>query len=260
MKFKPKPRLFGPGTSHDFSQPEPLPDKAKTRVLKLLDSGRLFRYQNVGDVAQWEGDFAFYIGSRYAVACNSGGCAIFLALKALGVKSGDSVLTGAHTLAPVPGAIVHCGAQAVFVDTDPNTLSLCLKDLERKIRMSSAKVLVVSYMRGRVPDIDRMMDIADRYGVKVVEDCAHTLGAKWRGKHVGTFGAVGCWSMQTNKAVNAGEGGILSTDREDVASYLTVATGTSFTSSYTHKTNTKRRTRPYRKLRSFRTQRSEPIH
>ena len=126
--------------------------------------------------------------------------------------------------------------------------------------MSSAKVLVVSYMRGRVPDIDRMMDIADRYGVKVVEDCAHTLGARWRGKHVGTFGAVGCWSMQTNKAVNAGEGGILSTDREDVASYLTVATGTSFTSSYTHKTNTKRRTRPYRKLRSFRTQRSEPIN
>jgi len=224
---------FGPLTPHDFSSPEPLPRSAKQRVKSLLESGRLFRYQQVEDVATLEQQFSKYIGSRFAVACNSGGCSIFLALLALGVKPGDSVLTCSHTLAPVPGAIVHAGAKPIFVDTDPNTLSIDLDDLERKANASKSNVVVVSYMRGRVPDIDRMLSIADRCGLAIVEDCAHTLGATWTSatttsnvpKHIGLFGSIGCWSLQTNKCINAGEGGLLSTDREDLAAYLTVATG-----------------------------------
>eukprot|EP00947_MAST-08B_sp_MAST-8B-sp1_P002180 g2180.t1 len=224
---------FGPGTPHDFSAPEPLPPASKQRVTQLLESGRLFRYQGIDDVADLEREFATYIGSRYAVACNSGGGAIFLALRALGVKPGDPVLLSSHTLAPVPGAVVHAGAKPIFVDTDPATLSMCLVDLENKAKASGAKVALVSYMRGRVPDIDRMLEIAGRHGLELVEDCAHTLGATWKSdasggdgsKHIGTFGAVGCWSLQTNKAINSGEGGLLSTDREDLAAYLTVATG-----------------------------------
>jgi len=132
----------------------------------------------------------------------------------------------------VPGAIVHAAAKPVFVDTDPATLAICLDDLERKAKSSGAKVAVISYMRGRVPDIDRMLEVADRCGLTLVEDCAHTLGATWTldstksaPKHIGTFGAIGCWSLQTNKAVNGGEGGLLSTDREDLAAFATIASG-----------------------------------
>mmetsp|Transcript_6123 Transcript_6123/g.10784 ORF Transcript_6123/g.10784 Transcript_6123/m.10784 type:complete len:528 (+) Transcript_6123:92-1675(+) len=223
---------FGAGTAHDFTAPEPLPEESKHRVAELLESGRLFRYQGVDDVAQLEQAFAEYIGARYSVACNSGGGAIFLALRALGVQAGEPVLTCSHTLAPVPGAIVHAAAKPVFVDTDPETLTICLDDLERKAKSSGARVAVISYMRGRVPDIDRMMEIAERCGLTLIEDCAHTLGATWtldstqsEPRHLGTFGAIGCWSLQTNKAVNGGEGGLMSTDCEELAAFLTIASG-----------------------------------
>lgn len=217
---------------YNFTSPEPLPLHSKNRTNELLNNGRLFRYQDVHDVSNLEKEFAKYIGSKFTIACNSGGCAIFLALKALGVQPGDPVLTCSHTLAPVPGAIVHANAKPIFVNTNPKTLSLCLKDLKRKITQTpKASILVVSYMRGRVPDIDEMMSIASEYNIQVVEDCAHTFGATWsskfssKPKHIGTFGTIGCWSLQTNKAINSGEGGLISTNRTDLAAYLTVATG-----------------------------------
>jgi len=222
---------FGRGF-YDLTQPEPLPDAARQRVLELLDSGRLHRYQGKdNDVAELEQEFSQYIGLPYAMACNSGGCGLFLALKALGVGDGDKVLTNAWTLPPVPGAVVHAGASPVFVATDPITLQIDMDDLERKVEESGAKVLMMSYMRGQVPNLDSFMAVVERLGLTLVEDCAHTLGSTWkfagtdRPRHLGTFGAVGVWSNQTNKPINSGEGGIVATARQDVAAFITVATG-----------------------------------
>jgi len=202
-------------------------------VQELLQSGRLFRYQGggAGDVADLEREFTEYIGMPYSMACNSGGCGMFLALKAVGVKDGSKVLVNAWTLAPVPGAVVHAGGTPVFVATDRDTLAIDIQDLEVQAKASGAKVLLLSYMRGHVPDMDRVMEVVQRLDLTLVEDCAHTLGGMWRldgedhHRHLGAFGVASIWSLQTNKAINSGEGGLISTSRQEIASYITVATG-----------------------------------
>lgn len=224
--------VFGPG-GFDFKQPEKLPEEATRRAQEIVESGILFRYQSerCNDVALLEREFANYVGHPFAMACNSGGCGIFLALKALGVKPGDKVLLNAWTLSPVPGAIVHAGCEPVFVESEPSTWSIDIDNLEIQAQASGAKVLLLSYMRGHVPNLDRLLEVVKRHNLLLVEDCAHTLGATWKldgeaeHRHLGTFGDVGVWSMQTNKSINAGEGGVITTARQDVASYVTVATG-----------------------------------
>eukprot|EP00928_Gymnodinium_smaydae_P082005 TRINITY_DN65432_c0_g1_i1.p1 TRINITY_DN65432_c0_g1~~TRINITY_DN65432_c0_g1_i1.p1 ORF type:complete len:456 (+),score=66.66 TRINITY_DN65432_c0_g1_i1:67-1368(+) len=222
---------FGPG-GYDFSQPEPLPVAAKKRVGELLESAHLFRYQTVAqDVSAFEAAFSEYIGMPHSMACNSGGCGIFLALKSLGVKPGDSVLVNAFTLAPVPGAIVHAGATPVFVNCKDDSLTIDVSDLRKKASASKAKVFLHSYMRGHVPDMDELLEAVRQLKLELIEDCAHTLGSTWKLKgeekhrHIGSFGAVGVWSLQTNKSINSGEGGIISTSRQSIASFITVATG-----------------------------------
>eukprot|EP01079_Euglenida_sp_SAG-EU17-18_P007383 gene7383-1318_t len=214
---------FGP-EGYDFGQPEELPLMSKARVTELLACGRLFRYQGVDDVSLLESEFADYIGLPYTVACNSGGCGLFLALKALGVQPGDPVLVNAHTLCPLGGPFVY-QPFAHYSMAAP----ISLDDLSKRAEQSGASVCIVSYMRGRVPDIDQLVSLASRLRLRLIEDCAHTLGAKWSSsdgaKHYGTFGDVGVWSLQTNKAINAGEGGLIATAHQDVAAYLTVATG-----------------------------------
>jgi len=199
---------------------------------ELLELGHLFRYQTATtDVADLEREFSRYIGVPYTMACNSGGCGLFLALKAIGVKQGDKVLVNTWTLSPVAGAIVHAGACPVFVAGVQDTLTVDFDDLEVKAKESGAKVFLCSYMRGQVPNMDRLMETVRRLDLTLVEDCAHTLGATWQSegdecpRHIGAFGAVAVWSLQTNKSMNSGEGGIISTSLQSAASFITVATG-----------------------------------
>ena len=149
---------------------------------------------------------------------------MFLALKALGVKPGDKVLTSSFTLAPVPGAIAHAAASAVLVETLED-YTTDLADLERKAASSGARVFLLSHMRGHITDLRAVRDICDRHGIALVEDCAHTMGARWDGQHTGTFGHVGCYSTQTYKHINAGEGGLLVTNDEDVAAQVILMSG-----------------------------------
>ena len=100
-----------------------------------------------------------------------------------------------------------------------------LSDLERKAASSGAKVLLLSHMRGHITDLQAVLAICDRHGIAVVEDCAHTMGAKWDGKHTGTWGKVGCYSAQTYKHINSGEGGLLVTDDDDVAAQAILMSG-----------------------------------
>ena len=181
--------------------------------MAVLQSGRLHRYNTHGDeiaeAALLEEDFAALVDARYCLAVASGGYAMATALRACGVGHGDKVLTNAFTLAPVPGAIAAVGGVPVFVGVTEG-LVIDLDDLAAKL--DQAKVLLLSHMRGHICDMERLMQMCDAAGVVVIEDCAHTMGAAWKGKPSGRWGRFGCYSTQTYKHVNSGEGGFLVSD------------------------------------------------
>ncbi len=193
-----------------FTQQEPIPDAGIAAALRVMQSGRLHRYNTApGEVAETvllEQEFAASIGANYCLAVASGGYAIATALRACGVKPGDNVLTNAFTLAPVPGAIAGLGARPVLVGVTEE-LVIDLEDLNAKL--DQAKVLLLSHMRGHLCDMEALMALCDRAGVTVIEDCAHTMGATWNGVPSGRFGRFGCFSTQTYKHINSGEGGLL---------------------------------------------------
>ncbi len=216
----------------DLTAQEPIPPDGVRAALALLASGKLHRYGEASHVpaeaALLEAEFAASVGRRYAVGVNSCGSAMFLALKALDVGPGDSVLSNCFTLAPVPGAIAHAGAALRLVDVT-DELTIDLDDLERKAAAGGARVLLLSHMRGHVADMERVVAICRRHGLTLVEDCAHTLGAGWDGRPTGSFGAIGCFSLQSYKHANGGEGGLLVTDDDDVAARAILMSG-----SYMH--------------------------
>lgn len=212
--------------SGSFTQQEPIPDEAIEAALAVLRHGRLHRYNlakgELGETALLEQEFAAQTGARYCLAVASGGYALATALRAVGVKPGDAVLTNAFTLAPVPGAIASVGARPVFVGVT-ESLTIDLDDLAAKAGV--ARVLMLSHMRGHLCDMDRLMQICDAAGITVIEDCAHTMGAAWNGVPSGRQGAVGCYSCQTYKHVNSGEGGLLVTDDEEIAARAVMMSG-----------------------------------
>ena len=134
-----------------------------------------------------------------------------IALRAAGVQPGDRVLTNSFTLAPVPGAIAAVGSKPVLVEIDEN-LILDLDDLKRKLQQSAPKAVLLSNMRGHLCDMVDLSSICREAGIPLIEDCAHTMGAAWNGKKSGSFGLFGCFSTQTYKHLNSGEGGLLVSD------------------------------------------------
>ena len=216
------------GALPDLGQPPLIPQAGKLAVADLLESGRLHRYGEkqaaLSTVAELEQAFAALIGRRYAVALNSCGSAMFLALKGAGVRAGDPVLMNAFTLGPVLGALDHVGAQPVPVEITED-LVIDLTDLRLKAEQSGARVLLVSHMRGHVADMGALMALSAELGLTVIEDCAHTLGATWAGVPTGRFGLAGCFSFQSAKHVNAGEGGVLVTDDPDLAARAILHSG-----------------------------------
>lgn len=213
----------------DLTQPEPIPQGGIDRAVELMHSGRLFRYGETGsgeidDAALLETRMAQLLGRRYAVGVNSCGASLFLALRCCGVQAGDPVLVNGWTLAPVPGAIDHAAAVPIVVEIDDELL-IDLEDLRSKAQSSGARVLILSHMRGHIADVDAVAAICDELGLILIEDCAHTLGASWAGRATGTFGAVGCFSLQTFKHLNAGEGGILVTDDPQIAARAILHSG-----------------------------------
>jgi dTDP-4-amino-4,6-dideoxygalactose transaminase len=210
----------------NFTQQEPIPEDGIAAAMDVLRSGRLHRYNlggdETGEVALLEQEFAAYTGARYALAVTSGGYAMATALRALGVGPGDRVLTNAFTLAPVPGAIASVGAVPVFVGVTQG-LTIDLDDLADKAH--AADVLMLSHMRGHLAEMDRLMAICEASGIRVIEDCAHTMGAAWRGIPSGRWGKVGCYSTQTYKHMNSGEGGFLITDDDAVMARAILLSG-----------------------------------
>jgi dTDP-4-amino-4,6-dideoxygalactose transaminase len=209
-----------------FTQQEPISDEAIEAAVAVMRSGRLHRYNlsegELGEVSLLEQEFAALVGSKFCLAVASGGYALACALRAMQVKPGDRVLTNAFTLAPVPGAIASVGAVPVFVGVTEG-LVIDLEDL--KAKAEQADVLMLSHMRGHICDMDALIAMCDAHGVKVIEDCAHTMGGAWKDVASGRHGAMACYSTQTYKHINSGEGGFLISDDEELMARAIMLSG-----------------------------------
>ncbi|WP_317057657.1 DegT/DnrJ/EryC1/StrS family aminotransferase [Roseovarius rhodophyticola] len=204
---------------------EPIPQSARTEIDKLLKSGDLFRYTAAKDapVALLERDFAEMMGSQYALAVSSCSAALFLSLKALGLRPGARVLIPAFTFAAVPSSVVHAECVPVLCDVKDN-YRIDLNDFEGKLD-ANIDAVIISHMRGHTSNMDAIMALCDARGIPVIEDAAHSLGTLWAGRNIGTIGRVGCFSFQSYKLVNAGEGGIMITDDADLVAQAVIMSG-----------------------------------
>lgn len=204
---------------------EPIPEAARAEIDRLLLSGDLFRYTAASDapVALLEAEFAAMLGSRYALAVSSCSAALFLSLKALDLPRGARVLIPAFTFAAVPSAVLHADCVPVLVEVGEN-YRIDMEDFAAKLDDSIHAVLI-SHMRGHTSDMDSIMALCDAKGIPVVEDAAHSLGTLWHGRKIGTIGKAGCFSFQSYKMVNAGEGGIMVTDDPELAARAIIMSG-----------------------------------
>ena len=211
-----------------FTQQEPINQEAIDAATKVLKSGRLHRYNTIenelSEAALLEEEYATYQQSKYCLACASGGYAMSVALKAAGLKLGESVLTNTFTLAPVPGAISNAGGNPIFVEITKD-LILDLEDLSKKAEESGARFLLISHMRGHLVDMDQLMEIVNENNLILIEDCAHTMGAQWKDQRSGNFGLAGCFSTQTYKHLNSGEGGLLTSNDEEFMARAIIYSG-----------------------------------
>jgi dTDP-4-amino-4,6-dideoxygalactose transaminase len=204
---------------------EPIPEAARAEIERLLQSGDLFRYTAPEDapVALLEAEFAEMMGVKYALAVSSCSAALFLSLKALDLPRDAKVLIPAFTFGAVPSAVVHADCQPLLVEVGGN-YRIDMADFAAKLSNDIGAV-IISHMRGHTSDMDAIMALAEARGVPVIEDAAHSLGTLWHGRKIGTIGRIGCFSFQSYKLMNAGEGGILITDDAELIARAVIMSG-----------------------------------
>ncbi len=182
-----------------------------SKALPRIVRGRTTSGDGSGIVKKFETAFKNLTGSEYALAMNSGTATLHSAYFAVGVGPGDEVIVPAYTWHASATPVLQCGATPVFCDVDPRTLTADPDDIERKIT-DRTKAICVVHVWGNPAEMDRISDIAKRRNIAIIEDCSHAHGAIYNGKAVGTWGEVGCFSLNGKKAVDAGEGGVAVTD------------------------------------------------
>ncbi|WP_171205532.1 DegT/DnrJ/EryC1/StrS aminotransferase family protein [Ruegeria sp. HKCCA0235A] len=210
-----------PPNVHDA---EPIPAAAKDAIEALMQSGDLFRYTAPQDapVALLEAEFAELLGTKYALAVSSCSAALFLSLKALGLPRDARVLIPGFTFAAVPSSVVHADCIPVLCEVSEN-YRIDMADFEAKL--DNVQAVIISHMRGHTSDMDAIMALCDARNIPVIEDAAHSLGTTWHGRNIGTIGKVGCFSFQSYKMINAGEGGILITNDADLVARAVIMSG-----------------------------------
>ena len=205
-----------PAVPLDFSKGAALLGQEEAdAVAAVVASRSLFRYKGgheTGAVADFERAACRVLGSTFSVAVANGTAALRCALAALGVRPLDEVVVPAFTFIATVNAVVAAGAVPVFAEID-DTLGLDPADVERHINERTAAVIVV-HLENAAADLDALLPIGDRHDVAVIEDTAQAFGATYHGQVLGTFGALGAYSLQQEKNITAGEGGLIATDDE----------------------------------------------
>lgn len=196
-------------------------------VVEVLKS----KWLSMGPVtSHFEKEFADYLGIKHAFGVSSGTAALHIANRVLGIKEGDEVIVPSLTFVASANASLYCQAKPVFADiTSLDDLNISPDDILEKITDKTKAITVVHY-GGYSCDMDAIMDIAQDYGLKVIEDSAHAPGAEYKGKKCGTFGDIGCFSFFPNKNIVTGEGGMIVTDDDDLADKIKTIRSHSMTS------------------------------
>ncbi|MBN1645271.1 DegT/DnrJ/EryC1/StrS family aminotransferase [Candidatus Woesearchaeota archaeon] len=180
-------------------------------VAEVLKSGMLVQGKKVKEL---EEAFAKFIGTKYSIATSSGTTALHVALIAHGIGPGDEVLTSPFTFISTANSILFCGAKPVFVDIDPDTFNIDASKIQEKIN-SKTKAIIPVHLFGQSCDMDKITEIAEKYRLVVIEDACQSHGAEYKGKKTGSFG-TGCFSFYPTKNMTAGEGGIITTNDEEI--------------------------------------------
>ncbi|PIQ87058.1 MAG: transcriptional regulator [Candidatus Omnitrophica bacterium CG11_big_fil_rev_8_21_14_0_20_45_26] len=189
----------------------------QTRLARVLKSGRFILDR---EVMSLESSFARLIGTQFAVAVASGSDALLLSLMALGIGKGDEVITTPLSFIATPAAIVRVGARPVFVDIDPRTFQIDPAKIEGAITQKTKAILPV-HLYGSPADMTVIGKLAQKHGLTVIEDCAQSTGAKWKGRMTGSFGQLGAFSFYPTKTLGAfGDGGMITTDQAKLNTLL----------------------------------------
>jgi perosamine synthetase len=172
-------------------------------------------------IEEFEKSFSSYIGVKHGVATSNGTTALHLALVALGIGKGDRVLVPSLTFIAVANAVTYTGAEPIFVDSHPEYWCMDPSKIEEKID-DQTKAVIVVHLYGHPCDMDEIMRIAEDHGLHVIEDCAEAHGAECKGKKVGSFGIISCFSFYGNKIITTGEGGMCLTNNEELAEKMRI--------------------------------------
>jgi perosamine synthetase len=167
-------------------------------------------------IEEFENNFANYIGAKYGIAVSNGTVALHLALTALGLGLGDEVIVPTLTFASVANAVIYTGANPVLVDSHPDYWCINLEEIERKITRRT-KAIIPVHLYGHPCDMGLLMKISRSYDLNIIEDCAEAHGAEYKGKKVGSFGDISCFSFYGNKVITTGEGGMCLTNNHELA-------------------------------------------
>jgi dTDP-4-amino-4,6-dideoxygalactose transaminase len=190
-----------------------LGDEEKKAVSDVLDSGMLAQGKKV---KEFEEKFAEYIGTKHAVATSSGTTALHLALLASGIKNGDEVITTPFTFISTANAPLFVGAKPVFADINPETFNID-PDKIGKMLTNKTKAILPVHLYGQPCEMDKILEIADKYNLIVIEDACQAHGAEYNCKRVGNIGNAGCFSFYPTKNMTTGEGGMVTTNDEEFA-------------------------------------------
>lgn len=183
-------------------------EEEEKEILSVLKSGWL---TEAGKTREFEKEVASFVGSKYAVVVSNGTVSLFLALSSLGVGPSDEVIVPDFTMIASPNSILLSGAKPIFVDIEKETLCLDLTEVEKKISKRTKAIMPVP-INGRAPDMTKLMAIAKKHKLFVVEDAAQALGSYYQERHLGTFGEIGSFSFSTPKVITTGQGGALVTN------------------------------------------------
>jgi dTDP-4-amino-4,6-dideoxygalactose transaminase len=209
-RTRPEPPMFPGGMEYGDEEVE-----AATRVIRSRNS---FRYYGVGagphEVLDFEQEFAAHLGAKHALMVNAGSSALICGLIGAGVGPGDEVIVPAYTWNATANAVVATGAVPVLADVD-DSLTLDPEDVARQVTSHTRAILPV-HMRGAPADMAALTEIARERGLALIEDACQAAGASFRGRRLGTFGDAGAFSLQFNKIITTGEGGVMITDRDDL--------------------------------------------
>ena len=188
-------------------------DEEIEAVTEVLKSGMLAQGKKV---EQFQKEFAQYTQSKYGVATSSGTTALHTALVAADISPGDEVITTPFTFAATANSVLYSGAKPVFADIDPKTFNLDAASVEEKITDKTKAILPV-HLYGQPADMDAICEVAQKHDLKIIEDAAQAHGAVYKGKKIGSIGDLGCFSFYPTKNITTGEGGMVTTNNEELA-------------------------------------------